>query len=67
MRKVQFLLALGLTLLSAGVFAKCIDYSELGDVVSVSALPGSHIQLNASEDGKVPVVGLGATSPSTVA
>ena len=55
MRKVQFFLALGLTLLSAGVFAKCIDYSELGDVVS--ALPGSHIHLNASEDGKVPVVG----------
>ncbi len=65
MRKVQFLLALGLTLSSAGVFANCIGYSELGDVVS--ALPGSHIQLNASEDGKVPVVGLGATSPSTVA
>ena len=65
MRKVQFLLALGLTLSSAGVFANCIGYSDLGDVVS--ALPGSHIQLNASEDGKVPVVGLGATSPSTVA
>jgi hypothetical protein len=65
MRKVQFLLALGLTLLSAGVFANCIGYSELGD--AVYTLPDSHSHLNASEDGKVPVVGLGATSPSTVA
>ena len=64
MRKVQFFLALGLTLLSAGLFANCIDYSELGDVVYT--LPGSYIHLNASEDGKVPVLGLGATSASHV-
>jgi len=32
----------------------------------VYTLPGSYIHLNASEDGKVPVLGLGATSASHV-
>ena len=62
MRKAQFLLASGLTLLSADVFANCIGYLGPGD--GVYTLPGSHIHSNASEDCKVPVVGLSATSAS---
>ena len=65
MRKPQFLLASSLTLLSADVFANCVGYSGPGD--GVYTIPGSHIHLNASEDGKVPVVGLSATSASHAA
>ena len=65
MRKTQFLLASGLTLLSADVFTNCSGYSGPGD--GVYTLPGSHIHSNASGDCKVPVVGLSATSASHAA